>query len=236
MGYNDNSGDFFIDSVLTDKGRQLLARNDGSFLPTRIRFGDDEIDYRNWNELTGSDYKDAKILDTPILEPFCNETIALRNPLTTIRNATIQYMPQMVANPTSVSLKDRTDTAGGGISITVAQQVTRSQVIIPPELVDVNYVVKLDNDLLYVANEYPVSITSFGSAQYIVPADANVSSASGGSQCTFILRVQSLNSTLFDTLAGASATRPRTITTNVAVYGQQSGLYATVPVSILEFV
>lgn len=236
MGYNDNSGDFFIDSTLTDRGRQQIARNDGSFVPSRLRFGDDEIDYRNWNELTGSDSKDAKILDTPILEPFSNEVIALKSPLVTIRNPTVQYMPVMVANPTSISLKDRTDATGGGVSITVAQQVTKSQVIVPPELVDVNYLVKLDNDLLYVANQYPVSITTFGSALYIVPADNNVTSASGGSQCTFVVRVQTLNTTLFDTLVGASVARPRTITANVTVQGQQSGLYVTVPVSILEFV
>lgn len=236
MGYNDNSLDFFVDSVLTDRGRQQLARNDGSFSPVRVRFADDEIDYRNWNELTGSDNKDAKILDTPILEPFVNETIALRNPLVTIRNAAVRYMPSMVANPTSVALKDRTDTTGGGASITVSQQVTRSQVIIPPELVDINYLVRVDNDLLYVAQEYPVSITSFGSALYVLPADTNASSAAGGSQCTFVLRVQTLNSTLFDTLAGASAARPRTIAANIRVEGQQSGLGVSLPVTILEFV
>ena len=90
MGYNDNSTDFFIDAVLTDHGRQLLARNDGSFSVVRFRLGDDEIDYRNWNELTGSDNKDQKILDTPIFEAFTNETIALRNSLVTIRNSSLQ--------------------------------------------------------------------------------------------------------------------------------------------------
>lgn len=57
MGFQDNSGDFFIDAVLTDLGRQKMARNDGSFSITKFRLGDDEIDYRFWNELTGSDNK-----------------------------------------------------------------------------------------------------------------------------------------------------------------------------------
>lgn len=236
MGYNDSTTDFFIDSTLTDHGRQLLARNDGSFSVARFRFGDDEIDYRNWNELTGSDNKDQKILDTPIFEGFTNEIIALRNPLITIRNATLQFLPSMVANPNAVSLKDRTDTTGGGVDITVSQQTTQSQAVIPAELVDFNYLIQVDNDLLYVPNETPISINPFGAARYIIPAAPGRSTAANGSQCVFTVRVQTLNSSIFDILAGATATRPRTITTTVTVQGQQSGMSVQIPVSILEFV
>ena len=236
MGYIDNTTDFFIDSVLTDQGRQQLARNDGSFSVVRFRFGDDEIDYRYWNELTGSDSKDQKILDTPIFEAFTNETIALRNPLITIRNPSLQFLPRMVANPSTVSLKDRTDTTGGGVDITVSQQTTQSQAVIPAELVDFTYQVQIDNDLLYVPNEVPVSITTFGSAKYMIPAATGRTTAANGTQCVFTLRVQTLNSAIFDILAGASTARPRTITTTVKVTGVQSGLNVQIPVSILEFV
>lgn len=236
MGYNDNTTDFYIDAVLTDHGRQLLARNDGSFAVSRFRFGDDEVDYRNWNELTGSDNKDQKILDTPILEAFSNETIALRNPLITIRNASLQFLPAMVANPGAVSLKDRTDTTGGGVDVTVSQQTTQSQAVIPAELVDFNYLVQIDNDLLYVPNEVPVSIQPFGTARYIIPAAPGRSTAANGSQCVFTLRVQTLSTSIFDILAGATASRPRTISTVAKVEGQQSGLSVQIPVSILEFV
>ena len=34
-----------IDAILTRKGRELLARNDGSFQITKFAFGDDEIYY-----------------------------------------------------------------------------------------------------------------------------------------------------------------------------------------------
>lgn len=236
MGYNDNTTDFFIDAVLTDHGRQLLARNDGSFSVVRFRLADDEIDYRNWNELTGSDNKDQKILDTPIFEAFTNETIALRNPLVTIRNASLQYLPQMVANPSAASLKDRTDTTGGGVDITVSQQTTKSQAVIPAELVDFNYLVLIDNDLLYLADEVPVSVQPFGTARYIIPASADRTTAQNGTQAVFTLRVATLNTTIFDILAGATAAKPRTINTTIVVQGQQSGLSVQIPVSILEFV
>lgn len=236
MGYNDNTTDFYIDATVTDVGRRALARNDGSFSVVRFRLGDDEIDYRDWNSLTGSDNKDSKILDTPILEALTNETVALRNPLITIRNSSLQYLPRMVSNPASVSLKERTDSAGGGASITVSQQTTRSQAIVPAELVDMNYIIEVDNDLIYIPKEVPVSIQPFGTAKYIIPADSTATTAANGTQCVFTLRVQTLSAEVFDTLAGASVTRPRTIHTTVMVTGQQSGLSAQIPVSILEFV
>ena len=236
MGYNDNSTDFYIDVTLTDVGRRALARNDGSFAVTRFRFGDDEIDYRDWNALTGSDSKDAKILDTPIFEALTNETVALRNPLITIRNSSLRYLPQMAANPNTVSLKERTDSAGGGASVTVSQQTTRSQAIIPAELVDVNYLIEVDNDLVYIPRETPVSVQPFGTAKYVLPADPSVTTSANGTQCVFTLRVQTLSTEVFDILAGATATQPRTIYTTVLARGQQSGLEVQIPVSILEFV
>lgn len=236
MGYNDNTTDFYIDATVTDVGRRALARNDGSFSVVRFRFGDDEIDYRDWNALTGSDSKDAKILDTPILEALTNETVALRNPLVTIRNSSLQYMPSMVSNPSSVSLKERTDSAGGGANLTVSQQTTRSQAIIPAELVDTNYIVEVDNDLLYIPKEVPVSIQPFGTAKYLLPADPTATTSANGTQCVFTLRVQTLSTEVFDILAGTTAAAPRTINTTVIVTGQQSGLSVQVPVSVLEFV
>jgi hypothetical protein len=236
MGYNDNTTDFYIDATVTDVGRRALARNDGSFSVVRFRLGDDEIDYRDWNALTGSDSKDAKILDTPILEALTNETVALRNPLVTIRNSSLQYMPRMVSNPSSVSLKERTDSAGGGVSITVSQQTTRSQAIIPAELIDVNYIIEVDNDLVYVPKEVPVSVQPFGTAKYIIPADPTATTSANGTQCVFTLRVQTISDEVFNVLAGVTASRPRTINTTVTVTGQQSGLSVQIPVSILEFV
>ena len=40
MGFLDNSGDIILDAVLTDAGRQRLARGDGSFNVTKFAFGD----------------------------------------------------------------------------------------------------------------------------------------------------------------------------------------------------
>ena len=44
MGYLDNSS-ITVDAILTKRGRELLARNDGSFQITQFALGDDEVDY-----------------------------------------------------------------------------------------------------------------------------------------------------------------------------------------------
>lgn len=235
MGFADNSGDIFIDAVLTDEGRERLARNDGTFAIVRWRPADDEIDYRFWNGLTGSDSKDIKILDTPIFEAFSNEGIALRYPLITIRNARLQFLPTFVANPAgTVVLKAQIDSVGGGADITVSQQVPRSQTILPAEVIDVNYQVELDNDLIFVSNVTPISITPYGRARYIIPGTGKT--AAGGTECKFNLRVQTLTTEIFDVLYGPQVgNTPRTISTTVIVTGQQSGMNISIPVSIQEF-
>lgn len=235
MGYQDNSSEIFVDAVLTDEGRERLARNDGSFAIVRFRLGDDEIDYRFWNELTGSDSKDRKILDTPIFEAFTNEVVALRYPLVTVRNSRLQFLPTMVAKPDTVTLREQSDSVGGGVDVTVSQEIARSQTILPAEIIDVNYAVELDNDLLFVSQEIPIAITPFGTARYVVPASAGRQTAAGGTECKFNVRVQTLTTEAFDTLVGINVTKPRTITTTIVVTGQQSGMNVRLPVSIVEF-
>jgi hypothetical protein len=235
MGFQDNSGDIFLDAVLTDEGRERLARNDGSFAVVRWRPADDEIDYRFWNELTGSDSKDRKILDTPIFEAFTNEIIALRYPLITIKNARLQYMPKMTAKPTTVALKEQTDSVGGGVDVIVSQDVSRSQTILPPEVIDNNYQVEVDNDLIFVTGEQPVSVTPFGTGRYMIPSSGRTQA--GGTECKFNIRVQTLTSEIFDILCGvATPGVPRTINTNILVTGQQSGMNIKIPVTISEFI
>lgn len=235
MGFQDNSGEIFIDAVLTDEGRERLARNDGSFAIVRFRLADDEIDYRFWNELTGSDSKDRKILDTPVLEALTNEAVALRYPLVTIRNARLQFLPTMVSKPTSISLKEQNDSVGGGVDVTVSQEIARSQTIIPSEIIDVAYSVELDNDLIFVSGETPVAITPFGTARYVIPAAAGRQTSAGGTECKFNVRVQTLTTEAFDVLVGVNIAKPRTISTTIVVTGQQSGMNVQIPVTITEF-
>ena len=51
MGYLNNQV-ITVDAILTKKGRELLAKNDGSFRITQFALADDEIDYTLYNQHT----------------------------------------------------------------------------------------------------------------------------------------------------------------------------------------
>lgn len=97
MAFLDNSGDIILDAVLTDTGRFRLAKGDGSFKIVKFAFGDDEINYRNFNSnhTSGSAYYDLEILQTPVLEAFTNNTSMLKSRLVTIPRTNLLYLPIM---------------------------------------------------------------------------------------------------------------------------------------------
>jgi len=68
MGYLNNQI-VTVDAILTKKGRELLARNDGYFRITQFAIADDEMDYTlyNPNNASGSSYYGQAIENMPLL-------------------------------------------------------------------------------------------------------------------------------------------------------------------------
>jgi hypothetical protein len=91
-----------IDAILTRKGRELLARNDGTFQITKFAFGDDEINYQLYDATKSTD-QDADILNLPVLEPISNENIALLYRLITLPKGTLK-IANLQISPTSGSV------------------------------------------------------------------------------------------------------------------------------------
>ena len=89
MGYLNNSI-VTVDAILTRKGRELLARNDGSFRITQFALADDEVDYTMWNpnDPQGSSFYGRAIDNMPLLEAFPDETQAMKYLLTTLPRGT----------------------------------------------------------------------------------------------------------------------------------------------------
>jgi hypothetical protein len=89
MGYLNNSV-VTVDAILTTKGRELLARNDGSFRITQFALADDEIDYTLYNPIhpSGSAYYGEAIQNMPLLEAFPQETQMMKYKLTTLPRGT----------------------------------------------------------------------------------------------------------------------------------------------------
>ena len=89
MGYLNNAV-ITLDAILTTKGRQLLAKNDGSFKITQFALADDEIDYTLYNPThpSGSSYYGEAILNMPLLEAFPQETQIMKYKLVTLPRGT----------------------------------------------------------------------------------------------------------------------------------------------------
>ena len=100
MGFLDNSGDIILDVVLTDHGRMLLAKGDGTFQITKFALGDEEIDYSLYdkNHSSGSAYYDLQILQTPILEAFTNNASSMKTRLQTYTNLELLFLPVLRLN------------------------------------------------------------------------------------------------------------------------------------------
>ena len=98
MAFLPNDGDIILDAVLTDEGRVLLAKGDGSFRIVKFALGDDEINYQlyDYNESTAK--KDLKILQTPILEAFTNNSATMKSKLMTLSIQNLLYLPIIMLN------------------------------------------------------------------------------------------------------------------------------------------
>ena len=107
MGFLDNSGDIILDAVLTDHGRKVLSKGDGSFQITKFALCDEEINYELYNpdHLSGSAYYDLEILQTPILESFTNNASSMKTKLISLSNNNILYLPILKINENATNTK-----------------------------------------------------------------------------------------------------------------------------------
>ena len=89
MGYLNNQV-VTVDAILTKKGRELMAKNDGSFRITQFSLSDDEIDYTLYNPThpSGSTFYGEAINNMPLLEAFPNETQIMKYKLVTLPRGT----------------------------------------------------------------------------------------------------------------------------------------------------
>jgi len=100
MAFLDNSGDIILDAVLTDHGRKVLAKGDGSFKITKFALGDEEVNYTLYNSAhpSGSAYYDLEILQTPVLESFTNNASSMKTQLLTYDNMELLFLPVLKLN------------------------------------------------------------------------------------------------------------------------------------------
>jgi hypothetical protein len=115
MGYLNNQV-VTVDAILTKKGRELLAKNDGSFRITQFALADDEIDYTLYNPThpSGSSFYGEAIENMPLLEAFPIETQIMKYKLATLPRGTAK-LPVLDLGYGAITIQQ-------GASITVTPQ------------------------------------------------------------------------------------------------------------------
>jgi hypothetical protein len=205
-----------VDAILTTKGRELLARNDGSFQITQFSLADDEIDYTlyNPNQPSGSAFYGEAIEAMPIIQAFPNDTQIMRYKLVTL--------PRGTSRLPVVSLGYNTITLKQGASITITPQ-TLNYLGATSTFEANGYIVTVsDSRLLSSFAGTGITVTTPGITGLNTTSGAVLSSSQVGTSFT-------ITGTTINTLFGSSLTQ---LSTTITVIGRDSGARITIPLNI----
>ena len=218
MGYLNNQV-VTVDAILTKKGRQLLAQNDGSFRITQFALADDEIDYTlyNPNNPSGSAFYGEAIANMPLLEAFPDESQIMKYKIATLPRGTA-VLPVLDLGFSSISLKQ-------GASLSIAPQTLNY--LGNATAVETSGYTATISDVRTMATFNGVGIQSEAAQQQNATSTTtlgtNVSSTVIGSQIN-------LRATTVNTLFGSNST----LSTTLTVVGLDSGARLTIPVTITQ--
>ena len=205
-----------VDAILTTKGRELLARNDGSFQITQFSLADDEIDYTlyNPNNPSGSAFYGEAIEAMPIIQAFPEDTQIMRYKLVTL--------PRGTSRLPVVSLGYNTITLKQGASLTITPQ-TLNYLGATSTFEANGYVATIsDIRLLSSFQGTGITTTTVGQANLNTTVGTVLSKSEIGTSFT-------LTGTTVNTLFGSTLT---TLATTITVIGRDSGARITIPVNI----
>jgi hypothetical protein len=218
MGYLNNQV-VTVDAILTTKGRELLAKNDGSFRITQFALADDEIDYTlyNPNHPSGSAFYGEALQNMPLLEAFPMETQIMKYKLATLPRGTAK-LPVLNLGYSAVTLKQ-------GASLAITPQT-------------LNY---LGNAQAYETSGYSATIsdvrlmstfTGIGiNSTAAINANSTSTTTLGTNVSTTVIGSQiNLRATTVNTLFGTNTQLAATLT----VVGLDSGARLTIPITITK--
>ena len=216
MGYLSNQI-VTVDAILTKKGRELLAKGDGSFKITQFALADDEIDYTlyNPNHPNGSAYYGEAIESMPLLEAFPDENQIMKYKLTTLPRGTAK-LPILDLGFAAIRLKQ-------GASLAITPQ-TLNYLGSSNAFEAGGYVATIaDARVLSNFNGVGINTPEVIALNSTTTLGTNVSKTVIGTSIN-------LSATTVNTLFGGNTTLQTTIT----VIGRDSGARLTIPVTIIQ--
>jgi hypothetical protein len=206
-----------VDAILTKKGRELLARNDGSFRITQFSLSDDEIDYTlyNPNHPSGSAFYGEAIEAMPILQAYPNDQEIMKYKLVTLPRGTAK-LPVIDIGYNSISLRQ-------GASLSITPQ-TLNYLGATSTYEQSGYVATIgDVRTMSAFNGLGVNTPEATSLNTTTTIGTNVSK-------TVIGTTINLTATTLNTLFGVNST----LYTTLVIVGRDSGARISVPVNITK--
>ena len=205
-----------VDAILTTKGRQLLAQNDGSFQITQFTLADDEVDYTlyNPNHPSGSAYYGEAIENMPIIEAFPEDTQMMRYKLVTLPRGTSR-LPVINVGYNTITLQQ-------GASLTITPQ-TLNYLGTTSTFETDGYVATV-GDIRLLSSFVGTGLTTSTPGSTITDTTSGTSLSYTQTGTSF-----TLTGTTINTLFGSSLT---TLTTTLTVIGVDSGARITIPINI----
>ena len=216
MGYLNNSI-ITVDAILTTKGRELLAANDGSFRITQFALSDDEIDYTLYNPThpSGSAFYGEAIDGMPLLEAFPEDSQMVKYKLATLPRGTAK-LPILDIGYTAIRLKQ-------GASLAITPQ-TLNYLGSSQTFEAGGYVATIaDARVLQTYNGVGVNTPETERLNSTTTLGTNVSKTVIGTSIN-------LTATTINTLFASQTTLQTTIT----VIGRDSGARVTIPITIVK--
>ena len=218
MGYLNNSV-VTVDAILTTKGRQLLAQNDGSFRITQFALADDEIDYTlyNPNQPSGSAYYGEALQNMPLLEAFPLETQVMKYKLVTLPRGTAK-MPILDLGYSAIVIKQGANLAitPQTLNYTGGNQVETS-----------GYTFTISDVRLF--NTFEAIGINTPAVQALNTANATQTLGTSVSR-TVVGTTLNMRATTVNTLFGSNNQLQATLT----VEGRDSGARITIPVTVTK--
>ena len=218
MGYLNNQV-VTVDAILTKKGRETLAKNDGSFRITQFALADDEIDYTLYNPThpSGSAFYGEAIDSMPLLEAFPDESQIMKYKLATLPRGTAK-LPVLDLGFSAITLKQGTSLA---ITPQTLSYLGNAQTFETSGYSATVSDVRLFNTFTGVGINTDAANASNINATTTI--GTNVSKTVIGTQIN-------LRATTVNTLFGANTQ----ISTTITVVGLDSGARLTIPVTITK--
>ena len=218
MGYLNNQV-VTIDAILTKKGRELMAKNDGSFQITQFALADDEIDYTLYNPThpSGSAYYGEAIDNMPLLEAFPDESQIMKYKLATLPRGTAK-LPVLDLGYAAITLKQ-------GASLAITPQT-------------LNY---LGAATAYEQSGYTATISDVRLMSTFNGVGINTTTATDQNTTSTTTLGTNVSSTVIGTQINLRATTVNTLfgsntqlTSTITFVGLDSGARITIPVTITK--